>query len=133
MELVNAIYQFRSDVQYGPEALSVLRLAVETAIILISPMVPHIANEIWQTLGYERSVVREPWPQWDQEAVAEEQQLIVVQVNGKLRNRVYVSPSATNEEIQQAALADERIKTFIGNKPIRKVVVVPGRLVNVVV
>ncbi|MGD8877575.1 MAG: class I tRNA ligase family protein, partial [Syntrophobacterales bacterium] len=90
-------------------------------------------DEIWQTLGYERSVVREPWPQWDQEAVAEEQQLIVVQVNGKLRNRVYVSPSATNEEIQQAALADERIKTFIGNKPIRKVVVVPGRLVNVVV
>jgi len=133
MELVNAIYQFRSEVRYGPEALPVLRLAVEMAIILISPMVPHIADEMWQTLGHEKSVVQESWPQWDEEAVAEEQQLIVVQVNGKLRNRVYVSPSASKEEVQQVALADERIKTFIGDKPIRKVVVVPGRLVNVVV
>jgi leucyl-tRNA synthetase len=63
----------------------------------------------------------------------EEKQLIVVQVNGKLRNRIYVSPSAANEEIQQTALADERVKMFIGDKPVRKVVVVPGRLVNVVV
>ena len=133
MELVNAIYQFRSEVRYGPEAFPVLRLAVEMAIVLISPMVPHIADEMWQTLGHEKSVVQEPWPQWDQEAVAEEQQLIVVQVNGKLRNRVYVSPSASKEEVQQVALADERIKTFIGDKPVRKVVVVPGRLVNVVV
>jgi leucyl-tRNA synthetase len=133
MELVNAIYQFRSDVSYGSEALPVLRSAVETAIVLISPMVPHAADEMWQALGHEKSVVQEPWPQWDEEAVVEEQQLVVVQVNGKLRNRIYVSPSASREELQQAALADDRIKTFVGDKPIRKVVVVPGKLVNVVV
>ncbi|MGD8923472.1 MAG: leucine--tRNA ligase, partial [Syntrophobacterales bacterium] len=133
MELVNAIYQFRSDDNHGPEAIPVLRLAVETALVLISPMIPHIADEMWEVLGHESSVVEEQWPQWDEEAIEEEKQLIVVQVNGKLRNRIYVSPSASNEEIQEAALTDERIKTFIGGQPVRKVVVVPGRLVNVVV
>jgi leucyl-tRNA synthetase len=133
MELVNVIYQFRSNSIQSPEALSVLRLAVETALVLISPMVPHIADEMWSALGHDSSVVKQGWPQWDEKAVIEEQQLIVVQVNGKLRNRIYVAPKATNEEIQEAALADERISRFISGKPIRKVVVVPGRLVNVVV
>ena len=133
MELVNAIYQFRSEDGYGPEAFPVLRLAVETAVVLISPMVPHIADEMWESLGHERSVVQEPWPQWDEEAVVEDMQLIVVQVNGKLRNRIYVSPTASNEDVERAALSDERIKTFIGDKSVRKVVVVPGKLVNVVV
>jgi len=133
MELVNAIYQFHSNEHQGPEALSVLRLAAETALVLISPMVPHIADEMWEALGHESSVVQESWPLWDIEAVIEEQQLIVVQVNGKLRNKIYVSISASNEEVQEAALTDERIKKFIRDKPIRKVVVVPGRLVNVVV
>jgi hypothetical protein len=82
---------------------------------------------MWEVLGHESSVVEEQWPQWDEEAIEEEKQLIVVQVNGKLRNRIYVSPSASNEEIQEAALTDERIKTFIGGQPVRKVVVVPGR------
>ncbi len=133
MELVNAIYQFRSENGHGPEAFPVLRFAVDTAVVLISPMVPHLAEELWQALGHERRVVQEPWPEWDEEAASEEMQLIVVQVNGRLRSRIYVSPSASNEELEKAALSDERIITFIGDKPVRKVVVVPGRLVNVVV
>jgi leucyl-tRNA synthetase len=133
MELVNAIYQFRANDHRGSEALPVLRLAVETALVLVSPMVPHIADEMWQALGQEKSVVREGWPQWDEQALIEEKQLIVVQVNGKLRNKIYVAPSATNEEVQEAALTDDRIKKFIHGKPVRKVVVIPGRLVNVVV
>jgi len=133
MELVNAIYQFRSEEGHGTEAFPVLRLAVKSAIMLISPMVPHIAEEMWEALGHSKSVIHEPWPRWDEEAATEEMQLIVVQVNGKLRNRIYVSPSAPTEEIERAALSDERIKAFIEGKPVRKVVVVPGRLVNVVV
>jgi leucyl-tRNA synthetase len=134
MELVNAIYHYRSEHNgYDPQAFSVLRSAVNTAIVLVSPMVPHIADEMWEALGHKKSVVHEPWPRWDEEAAAEEEQLIVVQVNGRLRNRIHVSPSASREEIKEAALADERIKKFIGGKPVRKVVVVPGRLVNVVV
>jgi leucyl-tRNA synthetase len=96
-------------------------------------MVPHIAEEMWEVLGHERRVVEEPWPEWDEEALEEDMQLIVVQVNGRLRNRIYVSPTASNEDVEKAALSDERIKTFIGDQPVRKVVVVPGRLVNVVV
>jgi len=133
MELVNAIYQFRSENGYGPEAFPVLRLAVDTAVVLISPMVPHIAEEMWEALGHETSVVQEPWPEWNEEAVAEDMQLVVVQVNGRLRSRIYVSPSASNEDVEKAALSDERIKAFVGDQPVRKVVVVPGRLVNVVV
>jgi leucyl-tRNA synthetase len=134
MELVNAIYQYRSEHdEYGSQSLAVLRSAVETALVLISPMVPHIADEMWAALGHEKSVLQVDWPQWDEGAAAEEEQLIVVQVNGRLRNRIYVSPSASREDIEKVALADERIKTFIGDKPIRKVVVVPGKLVNVVV
>jgi leucyl-tRNA synthetase len=132
MELVNAVYHFRTN-RVAAEALPVLRLAVETAVLLISPMVPHIADEMWQTLGYRQSVIQEPWPVWEEEAAAEEKQLIVVQVNGKLRSRINVSLNASNEQIQEVALADDRIQGFIGDKPIRNVVVVPGRLVNVVV
>jgi leucyl-tRNA synthetase len=133
MELVNAIYQFRSENGHGPEAFPVLRLAVDAAIVLISPMIPHLAEELWEAMGHERRVVQEPWPEWDEAAVSEEMQLIVVQVNGRLRSRIYVSPSASHEELEKAVLSDERINTFIGDKPVRKVVVVPGRLVNVVV
>ncbi|MCG6981811.1 MAG: leucine--tRNA ligase [Deltaproteobacteria bacterium] len=132
MELVNGIYQFRSENSRGPEVFPLLRLAVETAVILISPMVPHVADEMWHALGRGRSVVQEPWPEWDEEALSEDMQLIVVQVNGRLRNRIYVSPSDSDEDVKKAALSDERIKTFIGDRPVRKVVVVPGKLVNVV-
>ena len=133
MELVNAIYQFRSEHDQVPEDLPVVRKAIETALLLISPMVPHVADEMWESLGHQHSVVQESWPEWDNEAAAEEKLLIVVQVNGKLRNRIQVSPDASKEEVEEAALADERIRAFVGEKPVRKVVVVPGRLVNVVV
>ncbi|MBW1981675.1 MAG: leucine--tRNA ligase [Deltaproteobacteria bacterium] len=133
MELVNAIYQFRSQPRTDYQELQVLRFALETAVLLISPMVPHIAESMWQALGHDRSLVTEPWPRWDEEAAAEEKQLIVVQVNGKLRSRIYVSPGTANTEVEAAALADERVRAFIGDRAVRKVVVVPGRLVNVVV
>jgi leucyl-tRNA synthetase len=133
MELVNVIYQFRAEGSQDRESLPVLRLAVETAVVLISPMVPHIAEEMWRALGHEQSVIKEPWPGWDEEAASEEKQLIVVQVNGKLRSRVYVSPEASNAEVQEAALTDERIQAFLAEARVRKVVVVPGRLVNIVI
>ncbi len=133
MELVNLIYQVKENVLKEPNGREVLREAIESAIILISPMVPHITEELWRVLGHEKSIVLASWPGWDEEAVKEEKLLIVVQVNGKLRSRIYVSPSEDQEEIKKIALEDERIKNFVGEKPIRKVIVVPGRLVNIVV
>jgi len=110
-----------------------MRLAIEKAVMLISPMVPHIADEMWQALGHGQSLITKSWPCWDEDTAAEEELLIVVQVNGKLRSRVYVTPTASHQEIERAALADERIRAFLGDRSPRKVVVVPGRLVNVVV
>ncbi len=133
MELVNLVYQVKEDILKEDHGKEILREAVEAAVILISPMVPHITEELWKVLGHERSIVLAPWPTWDEEAVKEEQLLIVVQVNGKLRSRIYVSPSASREEIEKIAMADERIKNFVGEKPVKKVIIVPGRLVNIVV
>ncbi len=133
MELVNLTYQIKDTVLKEKNGREVLREALESAIVLISPMVPHITEELWRTLGYEESIVLASWPTWDEEAVKEEQLLIVVQVNGKLRSRIYVSPSADQEEIKKIALEDERIKNFVGEKPVKKVIVVPGRLVNIVI
>ncbi len=133
MELVNLTYQLKDAIIKEKNGLRVLKRSIESAVILISPMVPHITEELWRTLGYEESIVLAPWPTWDEEATKEEQLLIVVQVNGKLRSRIYVSPSANQEEIKKIALEDERVQSFIGGKPVRKVIVVPRRLVNIVV
>ncbi len=133
MELVNLIYQVKDNVIKEQNGLVALREAIESAIVLISPMVPHITEELWRVLGNEESIVLTSWPKWDEDAVKEEKLLIVVQVNGKLRSRIHVSPSAGQEEIKEIALQDERIRKFVGEKPIKKVIVVPKRLVNIVV
>lgn len=133
MELVNLIYQVKEEVCNDPSGLDVLREAIESAILLISPMVPHMAEELWNNLGHESSVVYASWPDWDSEAMVEDQLLIVVQVNGKLRSKIHVSPDANQEEVKQAVLKDDRVKSFLGDKPVRKMIVVPRRLVNIVV
>ena len=133
MELVNLIYQVKDNVIKEQNGLVALREAIESAIVLISPMVPHITEELWRVLGHKESIVLTSWPKWDEDAVKEEKLLIVVQVNGKLRSRIHVSPSAGQEEIKEIALQDERIRKFVGEKPIKKVIVVPKRLVNIVV
>ena len=136
MELVNAIYAFelpREGAEDREVAARVLREAIESTIVLLAPFVPHITEELWETLGHTSSVFNEPWLQYDQEAAKAEEILIVVQVNGKVRSRITISADASDDIIKQQALADERIKAYIEGKPLRKVVVVPKKLVNIVV
>jgi len=132
MELVNMMYQLQesppSDDRYWP----VMKEGVEAMVLLLSPIVPHVAEELWRGLGHEESIVNAPWPRWREEALEADEMLIVVQVNGKLRSRVTVSARAGREEMERAALQDERVQDFIAGKDIRKVVVVPGKLVNIV-
>ena len=128
MELVNGITAF-SDKETSPEAL---REAIETVVRLLSPFVPHICEELWQHLGYEDSLEKVGWPVWDEKALVAETLLIVVQVNGKVRGKVTVSVDADKEAVEAAALADPNVSRFLEGKTLRKVVVVPGRLVNVV-
>ncbi len=129
MELVNAIHQFESETDAGPV---VLREAIEMTVLTLSPFVPHVAEELWRALGKRESVVQTPWPEFDPDATAEEEILVVIQVNGKLRDRMSVPASLEEEDLKQAALDRDRIRAFTAGKQIKNVIIVPKKLVNVV-
>jgi leucyl-tRNA synthetase len=111
----------------------VLRLAIERVIVLLSPIVPHFAEELWEALGNPGSVLEVAWPSYREEAIAEDEILMVIQVNGKVRSRFHISVDADEEAIKAAALADERIVARIAGRPVKRVIVVPKKLVNIVV
>ncbi|RLB07631.1 MAG: leucine--tRNA ligase [Deltaproteobacteria bacterium] len=132
MELVNHIYQIKDKIEDTPLARSTWRETLESLVLLLSPFVPHIAEELWEALGKKSSVIKAPWPEYDPEAIAEEEILIVVQVNGKLRDRLLVPASAKEDEIKERALASPKVKKHIEGKEVKKTIIVPKRLVNIV-
>jgi leucyl-tRNA synthetase len=133
MELVNRTYQVIDSRPEDPAFWSVVREAVEAVILLMSPIVPHITEELWRELGHGESVIRTPWPQWREASLMAEEILVVVQVNGKLRSRLTIAADATEEEMRTAAMEDPRIQGFLEGRPVRKIVTVPGKLINIVV
>ncbi|GLI36238.1 leucine--tRNA ligase [Desulforhabdus amnigena] len=133
MELVNQLYQVLENPSQEAQFWPVVREAIEAVVLLISPIVPHVAEELWRTLGHSKSIMNVPWPKWEEDALQAEEMLIVVQVNGKLRSRITVSPDAGKEELEAAALGDGRIQDFIAGKPVKKVIVVPKKLINIVI
>ena len=104
----------------------------ETFLTLLAPFAPHIAEELWQTLGHDRSLAHEPWPKFDPAMLQEDEIEIPVQVNGKLRSKVRVPADADQQKIREIALADERTQISMAGKPVKKVIIVPGRMVNIV-
>ncbi len=130
MELQNALVRHT---EKAGQDLAIAREAWQAVVLMLAPIVPHIADELWQRLGGAGDVVDARWPDVDESALARNRVEIVVQVNGKLRGRVTVGADADREQLTEAALADENVRRFVGEQPIRKVVVVPGRLVNVVI
>ena len=132
MELVNTLYGVDLKTQ-SPEKDGVLRCAMETVVLLLSPMVPHFAEEIWAAMGKDESILRAPWPTYREDALVREELEIVVQVNGKLRSRFTAAADADDQALHAAALADERVCQFVGDKPVRKVIVVKKKLVNIVI
>lgn len=132
MELVNALYGIEPG-DARPAVAAVMRRGLETVALLLSPIVPHFSEELWQALGAGESILLAPWPAWSKEALVKQQMLIVVQVNGKLRSRFTVDADAGEDTIRQIALADGNIQRFIQGKAVRKVIVVGQKLVNVVV
>ncbi|MCK5912984.1 MAG: class I tRNA ligase family protein, partial [Desulfuromusa sp.] len=129
MELVNAIYAFKSR-QENP---GVLREALEAVVQLLNPFVPHICEELWQLLGHQQSVEASGWPVWDESALVTEEITLVVQVNGKVRGKIVVAVAADKQLIEAEALSEPNVQRFIEGKQVRKVIVVPGRLINIVV
>ena len=105
---------------------------VEGFVKLLSPVCPHIAEELWEKLGNEGTITYEAWPVYDEAKLVEDEVEIVVQVNGKLKAKLYVPADATREKMEEIALADETVKESIEGKTVRKVIAVPGKLVNIV-
>ncbi len=133
MELVNSLSATEARPADDPAAAGVLRHCLESVVLLLSPIVPHFAEEIWQALGNTRSVLEASWPSFRQDALVQEDVVIVVQVNGKLRGRFGVPAGTDDETVRQIALGDEKIVKFFQGKPVRKVVLVRNKLVNIVV
>ncbi|MFK5925284.1 MAG: leucine--tRNA ligase [Desulfuromusa sp.] len=129
MELVNAIYAFKPR-QENP---GVLREALEAVVCLLNPFVPHICEELWQLLGHQQSVETSGWPSWDASALVCAEITLVVQVNGKVRGKINVAVAADKETVEAEALAEPNVQRFIAGKQVRKIIVVPGRLINIVV
>jgi len=130
MELLNAIKRFDDSSDAGR---SVVQEALDAIVLVLSPVIPHVCHELWHALGHESAPVNEGWPVFDESALAQDTVEIVVQVNGKLRGRILVAVDADSDSISAQALADENVKRFVADKTVRKTIVVPGRLVNVVV
>jgi len=130
MELLNGVARFDDS---GPQGRAVRHEALEIATIVLSPIIPHVCHALWRELGHDSCLVDVRWPQADKAALTQDAVEIVVQVNGKLRGRVSVPVGAAEALVREAALADEQVRRFVGDKPVRKVVVVPGKLVNIVV
>ena len=129
MELLNHVSK---SADRSVQGRAVIQEALEAACLLLSPIVPHVCHRLWHELGHAQAVVDVRWPVVDEAARAKEMMEIVVQVNGKLRSRISVAADADRELIGRLALDDKNVQRFVGDKEIRKVIVVPGRLVNVV-
>jgi len=130
MELLNALNK------YSVESDSDARLmqeALESAVLMLSPIVPHIAHELWLALGHTGTIADESWPVADEAALSAESVQIVVQVNGKLRAKIQVAADAAKDAVESAALDDENVQKFVEGRTPKKVIVVPGKLVNIVV
>jgi leucyl-tRNA synthetase len=137
MELTNEIHAFDQAVDKNG-ALSYLdvevaREAFEALIRMLAPFVPHISEELWESFGHAESLSRARWPEFSNELAREEEIEVAVQVNGKLRSRIFASSDAGDEQLREAALADEKVKAATAGRDIVKVIVIPKKLVNVVV
>lgn len=130
MELINALAKFNDDSEQGR---AVMQESLQAIVLLLSPIVPHITHELWKTLGQSSLLLDQAWPKVDNAALVKDSLEIIVQVNGKLRSRIEVPANADKSEIEQAASSDENVKRFTDGNQIVKIIVVPGKLVNIVV
>ena len=130
MELLNHVSK---SADHSVQGRAVTQEALEAACLLLSPIVPHVCHRLWHELGHAQAVVDVRWPVVDEAAREQDMLEIVVQVNGKLRSRISVAADADRELIGRLALDDEIVQRFVGDKEVRKLIVVPGKLVNVVV
>jgi leucyl-tRNA synthetase len=109
------------------------RACMETFVLLLSPLAPHIAEELWQALGHNGTLAYEPWPTYDEKYTRDEMIELAVQINGKVRDHIVIAANASMEEMERTALADPKIRRHLDGKMVRKVIVIPHKLINIVV
>ena len=130
MELLNTVSRHTGR---DPQDRALRQEVFEAVVLLLSPIVPHACHALWTALGRAGAVVDQPWPAFDAAALVQDEIELVVQVQGKLRGRITIARDAPEDEIHAAALAEENVARFVAGRAVRKVIVVPGRLVNIVV
>ncbi len=135
MELLNSLSKFsEANLQdKQPQGVAVRQEAFELIVLMLSPIVPHLCHELWHVLGHTEAIVDVAWPEIDKSALEQDTIELVVQVNGKRRGSIEVSANASKDEIEQEATSNHQIQRFLEAKQIRRVIVVPGRLINIVV
>lgn len=129
MELVNGLIGFEP---VNEKELQVFTFAVENLLLLLSPFTPHIVEELWANLEHKQSASEMSWPAWDEEIAKDEEIELVIQINGKLRGKLMIPAGLTDDDVKDLALKDSKVAEFIGGKTIRNVIVIKGRLVNIV-
>nr|WP_321255167.1 leucine--tRNA ligase [uncultured Pseudodesulfovibrio sp.] len=130
MELVNEMYHVKDELKESdPMAMS---SAIATAVTLLSPVTPHICEELWQAMGHEAGMTSQSWPTFDEKALIKDEVTMVVQVNGKMRGKFQAPNNAPKEDAEKIALEMENVVKFIEGKTVRKVIVIPNKLVNIV-
>jgi leucyl-tRNA synthetase len=136
MELVNELYAY-APITDGPARAAanpvVLSEALESLVLVLSPFAPHMADELWERLDQSGSTYHAAWPAFDAAVAAEDEITLVVQVNGKVRDRLTVPADTPGDALKEMALASQRVTEMLNGKQIRNVIVVPGKLVNVVI
>ncbi|MDE0212618.1 MAG: leucine--tRNA ligase [Deltaproteobacteria bacterium] len=133
MELHNAVNALSAEELEQDGNAALVKAVLETEVVLLAPFVPHVASELWQRLGHGESLADVAWPEHSEDALVQETRLIVVQVNGKLRGKISVPADAAREDVESAALADPKVAGFLDGRPVKRVIQVPGRLVNIVI
>ncbi len=129
MELLNEMYKAR---ELGAAGSDEWRETQDLFLRMMAPSCPHISEELWARIGKRYSIHLQPWPVVDEAAAAEEQIILVLQINGKVRDRIQVPADISEEKTREIALASEAVQKYLGGKEPRKVILVPGRLVNIV-
>jgi len=130
MELVNEVSAFNVDNELDRQ---VIKEAIESILLLLSPIVPHICHQLWLDINHDQPIIDARWPKFDSSLLKSETSLIVVQVNGKLRSKLEVDASISEDELKSMALSDEKVVRFIDGNEIKKIIVIPEKLVNIVV
>ena len=130
MELLNAINKFNDETQEGR---MIIQESLESIVLLLSPITPHICHALWSELGHKEALIYASWPLMDEAVIVKDEVEIIIQVNGKLRSKMTIDINTSQETVESKVIADERILRYIDEKVIKKMIYIKGKLVNVVV